>query len=61
MASMFFPQVSLQEQMSKLEQRLDMVILGLGELGGGKEERVLEPQNGNVSSNDRSLFYSYIY
>ncbi|KAL7840762.1 hypothetical protein AOLI_G00260850 [Acnodon oligacanthus] len=41
-------QESLRERTTELEQRLDMVILGLGDLGSGKEERELEPQDGAV-------------
>ncbi|KAL7835459.1 hypothetical protein SRHO_G00278060 [Serrasalmus rhombeus] len=41
-------QESLQERTTELEERLDMVILGLGDLGSGKEEGELEPQDGAV-------------
>ncbi|KAI4887996.1 hypothetical protein NFI96_034664 [Prochilodus magdalenae] len=35
---------NLQKRMTELEQRLDMVILGLGDLGSGKEKEELQPQ-----------------
>ncbi|XP_036414615.1 spindle and centriole-associated protein 1 isoform X2 [Colossoma macropomum] len=45
-------QESLRERTTELEQRLDMVILGLGDLGSGKEEREIEPQDGAVPRTD---------